>query len=69
MLILFLQVVVRQERAPANTQTMLEQAALFCELSLPSTNAPWGPWATLHLRYNMGDPPQWQKTSWETNNN
>ena len=43
MLSLFLQVVVRQERAPANTQTVLEQAALFCELSSPSINAPRGP--------------------------
>ena len=37
-----LQIVIRLEYPPANTQTMLEQAAIsFCGLSPPSVNAPW----------------------------
>ena len=44
---------------PANTQTVLEQAALsFCGLSSPSVNAPWGPQAILTLRSYMGDHQQ-----------
>ena len=45
---------------PANTQTMLEQAALsFYGPSSPSINAPQGPQAILPLRSYMGDHPQW----------
>ena len=43
LLSLFLQVVVRQEFPPANTHTVMEQAALFCGLLSPSINAPQGP--------------------------
>ena len=56
---LFLQVVVWQEYPLANMQTMLEQADLFCGLSSPSVNAPWGPQAILPLRSYMEDHPQW----------
>ena len=43
-----------QEYAPANTQTMLEQAALsFCGLSSPSVNALQGLLAILSLRSYM----------------
>ena len=55
---LFLQVVVQQEYPPANTQTVLEQAALsFCGLSSPSVNTRQGPQAILPLRSYMGDDP------------
>ena len=55
---LFLQVVVQQQYPPANTQTVLEQAALsFCGLSSPSVNTPQGPQAILPLRSYMGDDP------------
>ena len=57
---LFLQVVVWQEYPLANTQTILEQAALsFCGLSSPSENAPRGPQSILPLRSYMRDHPQW----------
>ena len=57
---MFLQVVVRQEHPLANTQTMLEQAALsFCGLSSPSENAARGPQSILPLRSYTGDHPQW----------
>ena len=56
---LFLQVVVRQEYPPANTQTALEQAALsFCGLLPPSVKAPRGPQASLPLRSYTGDHSQ-----------
>ena len=55
----FLQVVVQQEYPPANTQTVLEQAALsFCGLSSPSVNTPQGPQTILPLRFYTGDHPQ-----------
>ena len=60
LLSLFLQVAVRQEYPLANTQTMLEQAALsFCGLSASSAKAPWGPQSILHLISYTGDHPQW----------
>ena len=56
---LFLQVVVQSEYPPANTQTVLEQAALsFYGLSSPSVSAPQGPQAILLLRSYMGDHPR-----------
>ena len=58
LLSLFLQVVVRQEYPPANTQTTLEQAALsFCGLSSPPVNAPQN--TILPLRSYTGDHTQW----------
>ena len=72
LLSLFLQIVVRQEYPLANTQTMLEQAALSsCGLSPPSVNAPQGPQVILPLRSYTGDHPSDRKaqgrppaTSW-----
>ena len=55
---MFLQVAVRQEYPLANTQTMLEQAALsFCGLSASSAKAPWGPQSILHLISYTGATP------------
>ena len=62
LLSLFLQIVVRQEYPLANTQTMLEQAALSsCGLSPPSVNAPQGPQVILPLRSYTGDHPSDRK--------
>ena len=56
---LFFQAAVQQKYPPANTQTMLEQAALsFCGL-ISLRKCTRGPQATLPLRSYMGDHPQW----------